>query len=72
MANKSDRERVCDCVGCNAYGRLEHVALCLDQRQFAEARAELIGLANFLPGNLVIEIGDDDQALLDLNSEDDQ
>jgi hypothetical protein len=54
-------------LACNAFGRLKWIGELLQTRNYEAARAELIGLANFLPGNLVIEIGDDDQALLDLN-----
>lgn len=67
------RLHVCLDLGANIYGRLDHVARLLDSRQFDEARRELIEVTNFLPGNLVVSIGDDDQALLDLNeSENDE
>jgi hypothetical protein len=64
------RKHVCEDMGANLYGRLDHVARLLDSRKFDEARSELIELANFLPGNLVVTIGDDDQRLLDLNPDD--
>jgi hypothetical protein len=61
------RDLLCTELGVNAYGRLDYIATLLDRKDLIEARRELIELANFLPGNLVVSIGDDDQALLDLN-----
>jgi hypothetical protein len=64
------RDLICSELGANVFGRLEYIAVCLDRKDFSQARRELIETANFLPGNLVVTIGDDDQRLLDLNGED--
>ena len=64
------RKHICEDMGANVFGRLRHIESLLDDRNWDIARREMIELANFLPGNLVVTIGDDNQAILDLNSED--
>ena len=59
-------------LACNAFGRLKWIGELLQTRNYGAARAELIGLANFLPGNLVVEVSDDEQQYLDWNPEDDE
>jgi hypothetical protein len=72
MALTKRQEEVNEELACNAFGRLSWTIELLETRNYEAARAELTALANFLPGNRVVTIGDADQALLDLNPEDDQ
>ena len=59
-------------LACNAFGRLKWIGELLQTRNYEAARAELIGLANFLPGNLVVEVSDDEQQHLDWNPDGDE